>query len=642
MKNISFRVRNFEKETFLTFNIDNNAELDEELLDFLEDEEPDGIVPVIFEEGEEFDTFSYDITDKIRLRELSSQEINAEMVLMVIRGVTLSMMNMAEYRIPLSYLVLNRQYIYIDSEYRVEFVCIPLEDMKEEVDLTHFLRNFIASLRFDPTEDGDYVAKLLTYINNRDIFNLHNLLSLVEELMENLGIEIPEGGSSEIYGEYQEIDSDEYEAEAFEDNGSSSDESKDIGDILDDIDAADDLEDAEDIQQVMDDLQEAEDVSGDMTKDESAANGDIDGIEADAAQINDDEADAAEDDDMDTDSDEDIDSEASDTENDNFTDEDSGIDDSQDNSSSEDNDGEDESNMEDEIVSVVDDSKDTDEDDTSEESEEAEAGDENEEVEADEDDQAETESDENSASEDNESEDEPTKKKSMFKTRDNSGPVGVVIEDDLDEFLAEKEREDQEANHEESGLKIRKNIKVNRASIVKNTQDELKAEEAEADKDLKSDTDNEQNNVSDAAKDKADNKDNSSGNVESEEKESTSIIGQTIENAANTIKNVTSSVPKVNPYLVRVNTDERIMITKQTFKLGKAGMGVDYTVKGNGAISRVHAIITAKDGDYYIKDNKSTNHTFVNGKVIAEGEDELLTNDCKIMLGDEEFVFKTQ
>lgn len=64
MKKISLRVRNFDEEKFLTFNIDNEAELDEELLDFIEEEEPDGIVPVIFEEGEEFDTFSYDITDR--------------------------------------------------------------------------------------------------------------------------------------------------------------------------------------------------------------------------------------------------------------------------------------------------------------------------------------------------------------------------------------------------------------------------------------------------------------------------------------------------------------------------------------------------------------------------------------------------
>ena len=49
MKKISFRVRNFESEQFLTFNIDNDAELDEDILDYLEEEEPEGIVPVIFE-----------------------------------------------------------------------------------------------------------------------------------------------------------------------------------------------------------------------------------------------------------------------------------------------------------------------------------------------------------------------------------------------------------------------------------------------------------------------------------------------------------------------------------------------------------------------------------------------------------------
>ncbi len=90
MKQISFRVRNFDKEQYLTFNIDNEAELDEEVLDFLEEEEPEGIVPVIFEEGEEFDTFSYDVTDKIHLSELSEQEINAEMVLLVLRGLILA------------------------------------------------------------------------------------------------------------------------------------------------------------------------------------------------------------------------------------------------------------------------------------------------------------------------------------------------------------------------------------------------------------------------------------------------------------------------------------------------------------------------------------------------------------------------
>ena len=94
------------------------------------------------------------------------------------------------------------------------------------------------------------------------------------------------------------------------------------------------------------------------------------------------------------------------------------------------------------------------------------------------------------------------------------------------------------------------------------------------------------------------------------------------------------------PYLIRVNTEERIMLNKPVFKLGKASRGVDYTISGNGAISRQHAVITQKDGGCYIKDNKSTNHTYVNNKIVDEGVEEVLSHDALIRLGDEEFVFK--
>ena len=54
------------------------------------------------------------------------QDINAEMVLRVMRGLVLALIDMGEYRVPLSYLVLNRDFIYVDSNYEVEFICIPV------------------------------------------------------------------------------------------------------------------------------------------------------------------------------------------------------------------------------------------------------------------------------------------------------------------------------------------------------------------------------------------------------------------------------------------------------------------------------------------------------------------------------------
>lgn len=598
MKKISFRVRNFDKEQFLTFNIDNEAELDEELLDYLEEEEPAGIVPVIFEEGEEFDTFSYNVTDKIHLSELSEQEINAEMVLLVLRGLVMALIDMAEYRVPVSYLVLNRHYIYIDSDYKVEFVCIPLEEMREDVDISHFLRNFLASLRFEPSDNDNYVARLFTYINNHAVFNLRNMLSLVETLMEDLGIEIPDD-ANEIYAEYHEVEEVSSDTTVL-----TREEETDISQVMDDLAAAEELDDAEDIETAMSDLAaQSEEDTGKLAAEEE---------EDEPEEVEKEETEEPEE------------AEEEETE--------------------EPEEAEEEEAEEPEEV----------EEEEAEEPEEAEE-EEPEEVEEEEIEEPEEakepeqkpakksvlELDEESqemvnklkeklAGSKKEKQPKSTEKeikKPTFKTKDTSS-VGVVIQDDLDEFLAEKEMEEQATHHEDSGLKIRKNIKVSRASILKNTQEELKAaEEKEAEQKALEEVTEAEDEVTEVAE------------TEEEEVVSNSILSQTISGATGLLRgNV--NVPKVNPYLIRVNTDERIMITKQNFKVGKASMGVDYTVKGNGAVSRVHAVITNKDGIYYIRDNKSTNHTYVNGKMLEEGENELLTQDCKIVLGDEEFIFK--
>ena len=99
-------------------------------------------------------------------------------------------------------------------------------------------------------------------------------------------------------------------------------------------------------------------------------------------------------------------------------------------------------------------------------------------------------------------------------------------------------------------------------------------------------------------------------------------------------------VPKAMPYIIRVNTKERVMVNKAVFKLGKANRGVDFTIDGNGAISRVHAIIYQRDDGCYLKDNKATNATLVDGVKLEEGQEVKLKNDATITIGGEDFIFK--
>jgi hypothetical protein len=81
------------------------------------------------------------------------------------------------------------------------------------------------------------------------------------------------------------------------------------------------------------------------------------------------------------------------------------------------------------------------------------------------------------------------------------------------------------------------------------------------------------------------------------------------------------------------------VLEKPEIRIGKSPDN-DICISDNPAISRVHAIIEGFQGEYRIKDNGSTNHSFVNGIVLGENQEKLLNNGDRILLANEEFIFK--
>ncbi|MGN0435917.1 MAG: FHA domain-containing protein [Wujia sp.] len=92
------------------------------------------------------------------------------------------------------------------------------------------------------------------------------------------------------------------------------------------------------------------------------------------------------------------------------------------------------------------------------------------------------------------------------------------------------------------------------------------------------------------------------------------------------------------PYLVRIKSNALIAIEKNEFVIGKSPE-CDYQVTDNRRVSRKHCILRIHNGECYIRDLESTNHTYVNGKLIQPGYDVMLNNDDYIRLGDEEFKY---
>lgn len=100
-----------------------------------------------------------------------------------------------------------------------------------------------------------------------------------------------------------------------------------------------------------------------------------------------------------------------------------------------------------------------------------------------------------------------------------------------------------------------------------------------------------------------------------------------------------SPMEPLYPYLVRVNNYEKALINKPVFRIGKERSYVDYFVMSNNAVSRIHADIITKNNHVFIKDNDSTNHTFVNGTMIPPNVEIELHDGDAVMLANEPFEF---
>lgn len=92
-------------------------------------------------------------------------------------------------------------------------------------------------------------------------------------------------------------------------------------------------------------------------------------------------------------------------------------------------------------------------------------------------------------------------------------------------------------------------------------------------------------------------------------------------------------------FLLRIKNNEKIMLGKSSFKIGTEKKSVDYCINDNCAVSRFHAEIIRKNDAYFIIDNNSTNHTFLNEREIKSKYEMKLQNKSRIRLADEEFIF---
>ncbi len=91
--------------------------------------------------------------------------------------------------------------------------------------------------------------------------------------------------------------------------------------------------------------------------------------------------------------------------------------------------------------------------------------------------------------------------------------------------------------------------------------------------------------------------------------------------------------------LTRESNGEKIYINKNIFRVGRDRNRVDYAISDNTAISRSHIAIVSRNGEYFVIDNNTANHTYVNETMIPANVEMPIREGDVIRLANESFRF---
>lgn len=181
---MEFTYENQGTNTYLVYAIKENDVVDTMSLGMLTNNKIPGITPALFTQMDENKFIKYNVTAKISAKEIFMGSVNRKRLLGVLSGIVNAMISAEEYMIDPKTLLLDMDYIFSDvSTCETILICLPIEsEEQKEVDFGTFFKNIVFSTRYDQTENCDYVAKLINYLNGTPVFSLAEFKTILDGL----------------------------------------------------------------------------------------------------------------------------------------------------------------------------------------------------------------------------------------------------------------------------------------------------------------------------------------------------------------------------------------------------------------------------------------------------------------------------
>ena len=178
-----FTYENQGQNTYLVYQFDDRP-IDTMALGMLTNNKIKGFAPAIYTEIDNQKFIKYNVSSHVTLSKLFMGDVRKIRLLKTFVNIVDAMQMLDAYMLHRITIMLDRDYIYVDaSTSDVSMICVPVVDEFDPVDERELFKNIIFSVSFAANENGDYVARILAYLNSVELFQLQDFKKMLEGLM---------------------------------------------------------------------------------------------------------------------------------------------------------------------------------------------------------------------------------------------------------------------------------------------------------------------------------------------------------------------------------------------------------------------------------------------------------------------------
>lgn len=190
-------------KTYLVYQIQPEDQIDTLGLGMIVNNKIEGIAPAIYNQMDNRKYLKYNISAKVPLKQFFMGTVNRQRLLSVMESILDGITAAEDYMLESAMLLLHPNYIFVDvSTGKAVLICVPtLERHKENIDPGTFFKAIMFNTQFDQSENGDHIAKIISYLNSTEQISITDFKQLIKGLMqETIKTSLPEPSQTQFLG----------------------------------------------------------------------------------------------------------------------------------------------------------------------------------------------------------------------------------------------------------------------------------------------------------------------------------------------------------------------------------------------------------------------------------------------------------